>query len=62
MKTTFPQLNEYKYKVTYLAYIMAVAFVRIADETILYANESEDNVRMYADGFCVARNEKYYIE
>lgn len=40
--------NNFSYKVTYLSYCMAVAFVRIADNAILYQNEKEDNVIEYA--------------
>ena len=35
-----------KYKVTYLAHLMATAFVRVANDSILYANENEDCVRI----------------
>lgn len=55
-------MADYKYKVTYLHHLMAMAFVRIADDAILYTNENEMFVRMYAEGFCNAKNEKFYIE
>lgn len=51
-----------KYKVTYLAYLMATAFVRVADDAILYANENENYVRVFADGFCTAKGERFFIE
>lgn len=51
-----------KYKVTYLAHLMATAFVRVADDAILYSNENEDYVRIYAKGFCVAKGERFFIE
>lgn len=54
--------TEYKYKVTYLHHLMALAFVRLADDAILYTNENEMFVRMYAEGFCDAKNEKFFIE
>lgn len=51
-----------KYKVTYLAHLMATAFVRVADDAILYANEDESLVRAYAKGFCTAKGERFFIE
>lgn len=54
--------KEYKYKVTYLHEYMAMAFVRIADDFMIYVNENEMFVRMYAEGFCDAKGEKFYIE
>ena len=51
-----------KYKITYLDSLMTVAFVRVADDAILYDIPNEDIVRAYANGFCTAKNEKYYIE
>ena len=55
-------IQDYKYKVTYLHHLMATAFVRIADDAIFYANGNETFVRLYAEGFCNAKNEKFYIE
>lgn len=54
--------QNYKYKVTYLLHLMAMAFVRIKDDAILYTNDNEMYVRMYAEGFCNAKNEKFFIE
>lgn len=54
--------NEYKYKVTYLHEYMAMAFVRIADDFMIYVNQNEMFVRMYAEGFCNAKCEKFFIE
>ena len=54
--------QNYKYKVTYLHHLMAMAFVRIKDDALLYTNENEMYVRMYAEGFCNAKNEKFFIE
>ena len=54
--------RNYKYKVTYLSEYKALAFVRIADDALLYTNENEMYVRMYAEGFCNAKNEKFFIE
>ena len=54
--------NEYKYKVTYLHEYMAMAFVRIADDFMIYVNENEMFGRMYAEGFCNAKSEKFFIE
>lgn len=54
--------NDFKYKVTYLHHLMACAFVRVADDMILYTNENELLVRMYAEGFCNAKCERFYIE
>ncbi|MCQ2257853.1 MAG: hypothetical protein MJZ41_07670 [Bacteroidaceae bacterium] len=54
--------QNYKYKVTYLHEYKALAFVRIADDALLYVNENEMYVRMYAEGFCNAKNEKFFIE
>lgn len=56
------ETNEYKYKVTYLHEYMAMAFVRIADDFMIYVNENEMFVRMYAEGFCNAKGEKFFIE
>lgn len=55
-------IQDYKYKVTYLSEYMAMAFVRIKDDALLYTNENEMYVRMYAEGFCNAKNEKFFIE
>ena len=55
-------LSTFKYKVTYLHEYMAIAFVRIADDMILYTNENEMFVRLYAEGFCNAKCENFYIE
>lgn len=55
-------MDNCKYKITYLSYLMCSAFVRIADDAILYTNSNETLVSMYASGFCTAKNEKYYIE
>ena len=55
-------IQDYKYKVTYLHHLMAMAFVRIADDALLYTNENEMYVRMYAEGFCNAKNEQFFIE
>lgn len=55
-------MENYRYKVTYLAYLMTVAFVRVGDGAILYTNDNEDYVTMYAKGFCAAKNEQFYIE
>ena len=38
------------------------AFVRVSDDAILYTNACEDYVRLFADGFCTAKNADYYIE
>ena len=54
--------KEYRFKVTYLHEYMACAFVRIADDLLIYVNENEDFVRMFADGYCSALNEDYFIE
>ena len=32
------------------------------DDAILFTNPKEDYVRMFAMGFCQAKNEKFYIE
>lgn len=56
------ELESYNYKVTYLDYLMRMAFVRISDGAILYSSNSEQLVSTYADGFCTAKNEKFYIE
>lgn len=56
------KLENYNYKVTYLDYLMSMAFVRISDGAILYSSNSEQLVSTYADGFCTAKNEKFYIE
>lgn len=56
------ELENYNYKVTYLDYLMRMAFVRISDGAILYSSNSEQLVSTYADGFCTAKNEKFYIE
>ena len=60
MKTT--DLSEYKYKITYLDHLQACSFVRIADDAMLYTNRNEMYVRLYAEGYCNAKNEKFYIE
>lgn len=54
--------ESYNYKVTYLDYLMCMAFVRIPDDAILYTSDSEQLVSTYADGFCTAKDEKFYIE
>lgn len=51
-----------KYKVTYHKELMATMFVRVADDAILYCNENEMYVRMFAEGFCTAKNERFFIE
>lgn len=51
-----------KYKITYHKELMATMFVRVADDLILYCNPNETFVKLYADGFCAAKNERYYIE
>lgn len=51
-----------RYKISYVNSLMMTIFVRIADNAILYSNENEDFVKCFADGFCQAKNEKYYIE
>lgn len=51
-----------KYKVTYLHHLMAMAFVRIADELIIYCNENEMYVRVFAEGYCSAKGERLFIE
>lgn len=56
------ELTEYKYKVTYHSKELGCSFVRIKDDAILYTNPNEDYVRMFAMGFCQAKNEKFYIE
>lgn len=56
------ELENYNYKVTYIDYLMRMAFVRISDNAILYSSNSEQLVSTYADGFCTAKNEKFYIE
>ncbi|SFG56427.1 hypothetical protein [Prevotella sp. KH2C16] len=56
------ELEDYNYKVTYLDYLKCMAFVRIADDAILYTSDSEQLVTTFADGFCTAKNEKFYIE
>lgn len=56
------ELENYNYKVTYLDYLMRMAFVRISDGAILFFSNSEQLVSTYADGFCTAKNEKFYIE
>lgn len=56
------ELENYNYKVTYLDYLMRMAFVRISDGAILYSSNSEQLVSTYADGFRTAKNEKFYIE
>lgn len=56
------ELTEYKYKVTYHSKEMGCSFVRIKDDAILFTNPKEDYVRMFAMGFCQAKNEKFYIE
>ncbi len=57
MSTTY-----YQYKITYHPTLMACMFVRIKDDAILYCNEDESNVKLFADGFCTAKNTRYYIE
>lgn len=56
------ELESYNYKVTYLEYLKCMAFVRISDDAILYTSDSEQLVSTYADGFCTAKDEKFYIE
>lgn len=56
------ELEKCNYKVTYIDYLMCMAFVRISDNAILYSSNSEQLVSTYADGFCTAKNEKFYIE
>lgn len=51
-----------RFKVTYLHHLMATAFVRIEDDYILYANDDEMFVIMFAKGFCAARDERFFIE
>ena len=51
-----------KYKITYLHHLMCCAFVRVADDAILYSNSDENLVRAFADGFTTAKNCKYYVE
>lgn len=55
-------IRECPYKVTYLDYLHCSAFVRVSDDAILYTNACEDFVRIFADGFCTAKNVDYYIE
>lgn len=55
-------MEKYKYKVTYLDYLNCCAFVRVADDAILYSNENEHFVTLFADGFCTAKNEHFFIE
>lgn len=55
-------IRECPYKVTYLDYLHCSAFVRVSDDAILYSNACEDHVRLFADGFCTAKNADYYIE
>ena len=50
------------YKVTYLGYLKATAFVRVKDDAILYASEKEENTVCFAMGFCQAKDTKFYIE
>lgn len=50
------------YKVTYLDYLKCSAFVRVADDAILYTNAVVDFVILFAEGFCTAKNEDFYIE
>lgn len=56
-------LKPFKYKITYLPEYMQCAFVRIADDAILYVG-SEENVKLFAEGFkCGSGGTKtYYIE
>lgn len=56
------ETTQYKYKVTYLHEYKALAFVRIADDLYLYVNENEMFVRMFAEGFCAAKGEPFFIE
>ena len=51
-----------KYKITYHNGLMATMFVRVADDAILYVNENEMYVRLFAEGFCLAKGEKFFIE
>ena len=55
-------LSIYKYKVSYHHGLMCTMFVRVKDDAILYTNTEESLVKAFADGFCVAKNEKFYIE
>ena len=50
------------YKVTYLDYLKCSVFVRVADDAILYTNSIEDLVLIFAEGFCTAKNQDFYIE
>lgn len=50
------------YKVTYLSDSMTCAFVRVADDAILYNNADESLVRFYADAFCAGKGCDYWIE
>lgn len=54
--------NNFRFKLTYLHEYMAMALVRIADDAILYVNDNELLVRTYAEGFCGALGEKFFIE
>lgn len=55
-------LSIYKYKVSYHHELMCTMFVRLKDDAILYTNKDGSLVRAFADGFCVAKNEQFYIE
>lgn len=46
------------YKVTYIAETMTTAFVRVADNAILYCNNKEANVIEFANNF----GESFWIE
>lgn len=54
--------TDYQYKITYHPTLMACMFVRIKDDAILYCNDDESNVKLFANGFCTAKNTRYYIE
>lgn len=50
------------YKLTFLGHDGLSAFVRIADDAILFSNDDERVVKAYADGFSASTGQEYYIE
>ena len=52
----------FPYKVTYLSESMTCAFVRVADNALLYCNDDINNVRFYAEAFCAGKGCGFWIE
>ncbi len=54
--------KDFRFKVTYLHEYMALAFVRVEDDLMIYVNENEDFVMMFAKGYCAAKGEDFFVE